>query len=165
MLTLTPATWTVRGTTLALWALAGASVVFWGLKLGGSSGAMPAPLPPARGVVAADPGAIARLLGGAPAVATATASQPTLASRFQLVGVVAGERSGAGAAVISVDGRPARPYRVGSSLDQGLVLQSVRGRSASIASSMSAQPLLTLELPQPRGESPAAQPAAIAAPR
>ena len=164
MLTLTPATWTVRGATLALWALAAASAVFWGLKLGGTSAPVLAPLPPARAVLSADPGAIARLLGGSPDVATATASQPTLASRFQLVGVVAGERSGAGAAVISVDGRPARPYRVGTSLDQGLVLQSVRGRSASIATSMSAQPLLTLDLPQPRSEAPA-QPAAIAAPR
>jgi general secretion pathway protein C len=163
MLTLTPATWTVRGATVALWALAAASTVFWGLKLGGDSSGVLAPLPPARAVVPPDPGAIARLLGGAPALAMA-AAEPTLASRFQLVGVVAGERSGAGAAVISVDGRPARPYRVGSSLDQGLVLQSVRGRTAAIASSMSAQPLLTLELPQPRSELPG-QPAAIAAPR
>lgn len=163
MLTPTPATRTVRGATLALWALAAGSVAFWGLKLGGTSSPVLAPLP-ARAVLAGDPGAIARLLGGAPAMAAATPSQPTLASRFQLVGVVAGERSGAGAAVISVDGRPARPYRVGSSLDQGLVLQSVHGRSASIASSMSAPPLLTLQLPQPRSD-PAAQPAAIAAPR
>ena len=172
MLTLPPATWTVRGATLALWALAAASVVFWALKLGGNASPVRAPLPAARAVVPPEPGAIARLLGGSPAVATA-AAQPTLASRFQLVGVVAGERSGAGAAVISVDGRPARPYRVGSSLDQGLVLQSVRGRTASIASSMSTQPLVTLELPQPRNDAPAqpaaiaapAQPAAIAAPR
>ena len=163
MLTLSPATWTVRGATLALWALAAASVVFWALKLGATSSSALAPLPPARGVVAPDPGAIARLLGGVPTVATATA-QPTLASRFQLVGVVAGERSGGGAAVISVDGRPARPYRVGTSLDQGLVLQWVRGRTAAIAASMSAQPLLTLELPQPRNDVPA-QPAAITAPR
>ena len=163
MLTLTPATWTVRGATLVLWALAAASTVFWGLKLGGTASSTSAPLPPARGVITPDPGAIARLLGGVPAVATA-AAQPSLASRFQLVGVVAGERSGGGAAVISVDGRPARPYRVGTLLDQGLVLQWVRGRSAAIATSMSGQPLLTLELPQPRNDLPA-QPAASAAPR
>ena len=163
MLTPTPATWTVRGATFALWGLAAASAVFWGLKLGGSTAPVLAPLPPTRPVLSADTGAITRLLGGAPATAVA-AAQPTLASRFQLVGVVAGERSGAGAAVIAVDGRPARPYRVGSSLDQGLVLQSVHGRSAVIAAGMSTPPLLTLDLPQARSDAPA-QPAATAAPR
>lgn len=164
MLTPTPATWTVRGATFALWALAAASAAFWGLKLGGSSASVLAPLPPARPVLSADPGAIARLLGSAPAQATAAAPQASFASRFQLVGVVAGEQSGRGVAVISVDGRPARHYRVGTSLDQGIVLQSVRGRTASIAASMTASPLLTLELPSLRSDL-AGQPAAIAAPR
>jgi hypothetical protein len=76
---------------------------------------------------------------------------PALASRFQLLGVAAGERSGGGAAVISVDGKPARPYRVGSIIDEGLVLQSVRGRQAVIAAS-DGKPLLTLELPAPRSD-------------
>jgi hypothetical protein len=44
------------------------------------------------------------------------------------------------------------------------VLQSVHGRSASLAASMTGPPLLTLELPPQRGDLPA-QPAAIAAPR
>jgi general secretion pathway protein C len=163
MLTPMPATWTVRGATFALWALAAASAAFWGLKLGGSSAPVLAPLPPPRAVAAADPGAIARLLGSAPSVALATA-QPSLASRFQLVGVAAGERSGGGAAVISVDGKPARPYRVGTALDEGLVLQSVRGRTAAIAASMTTPPLLTLELPIARADA-VRQPAATAAPR
>lgn len=162
MLTPTP-TWTVRGATFALWGLAAASAALWGLKLGGNSTPVLAPLPPARAVVTADPGAIARLLGGAPSMASA-APQPTFASRFQLVGVVAGERSGGGAAVISVDGRPARPYRVGTRIDEGLVLQSVRGRSASIAASMTTPPVLTLALPPPRADLPG-QAAATAAPR
>jgi general secretion pathway protein C len=164
MLTQTPVTWTVRGATFALWALAAASAAFWGMKLGGSSAPVLAPLPPARPVLSADPGAIARLLGSAPAMATAGAPQPTLASRFQLVGVAAGEHSGAGAAVISVDGRPARPYRVGTRIDEGLVLQSVRGRSASIGESMTTPPVLTLELPTVRADVPP-QPAETAAPR
>jgi general secretion pathway protein C len=164
MLTPTPATWTVRGATFALWALAAGSAALWGLKLGGDSAPALAPLPPARAVMTADPGAVARLLGGAPAMAGAPAEQPTLASRFQIVGVVAGERSGGGAAVISVDGRPARPYRVGARIDEGLVLQSVRGRTASIGASMTTPPVLTLELPALRADLPP-QPAATAAPR
>ena len=163
MLTPMPATWTVRGATFALWALAAASAAFWGLKLGGAGSGVQAPLPPARAVVSVDPAAIGRLLGGVPTAAAAPA-QPTLASRFQLVGVAAGERSGAGAAVIAVDGKPARPYRVGTSLDQGIVLQSVHGRSATIAANMSSPPLLTLELPSPRTDVPAF-PAPVSPPR
>ena len=163
MLTSTPATWTVRGATFALWALAAASAALWGLKLGGDSAAVLAPLPPARAVMTAEPGAVGRLLGSAPSTATA-AAQPTLASRFQIVGVVAGERSGGGAAVISVDGRPARPYRVGTRIDEGLVLQSVHGRSASIGASMTGPAVLTLDLP-PAGADLPPQPAAKAAPR
>jgi general secretion pathway protein C len=135
MLTATPATWTVRGATFALSALAAACTVYWGLKLGGSAGQVNAPVAGPRQVATADPTAIARLLGSAPTAGSGPSTTPvaSLASRFQLVGVVAGERSGAGAAVIAVDGKPARPYRVGAALDEGLLLQSVRGRTATIA--------------------------------
>jgi general secretion pathway protein C len=149
MLTATPATWTVRGATFALSALAAASVVYWGLKLGGSAGLASAPVAGQKQVGPADPAAIARLLGSTPAAAASPMGPPvaSLASRFQLVGVVAGERSGGGAAVIAVDGKPARPYRVGAALDEGLLLQSVRGRTAIIAAQPSGPALVTLELP------------------
>lgn len=152
-----PATWTVRGATFALWALAAASSAYWALKLGGASPSANAPLPPARAVAAVDPAAIARLLGATPAAVAApsAAAPPSLASRLQLVGVVAGEHSGGGAAVISVDGKPARPFRVGSAIDEGLVLQSVRGRTATVASREGGPALLTLELPAPRPGVPA----------
>jgi general secretion pathway protein C len=93
---------------------------------------------------AADPVAVARLLGAAPAVASAAPS-PTLASRFTLVGVVA-SRSHKGAALIAVDGKPAKPFRVGAAVDEGIVLQSVEPRRAVLASS-DGSPALTLELP------------------
>ncbi|MBC5785047.1 general secretion pathway protein C [Ramlibacter sp. USB13] len=160
MWTPTPA-WTVRGATFALWALAAASAVAWGLKLGGQSAPRTVPPAPLRAPAAVDPVALASLLGSAPAAAAATVAAPTLASRFHLVGVAAGAASGAGAAVISVDGKPARPYRVGSSIEEGVVLQSVRGRQAVLASS-AGQPLATLELPPPpapaTGQSPIAVP-------
>jgi general secretion pathway protein C len=161
MLPSTPATWTVRGASFALWALAAASVVFWGLKLGGSSRAVNAPLP-ARAVPAADPAAIERVLGGSPAALVAAAPVPTLASRFQLLGVAAGARSGQGAAIIAVDGKPGRPYRVGSVVDEGLVLQSVQGRQALLGPA-NGPAAVTLELPAPAAAN-AAQ-AASAAPR
>jgi general secretion pathway protein C len=94
------------------------------------------------------------LLGSSPgALAAPAAPVPALASRFQLLGVAAGERSGGGAAVISVDGKPARSYRVGSTLEEGLVLQSVRGRQAVIAS-REGQPVLGC----PQGGCPRASP-------
>ncbi|MDB5749783.1 MAG: hypothetical protein JWP65_204, partial [Ramlibacter sp.] len=89
-----------------------------------------------------------RLLGGVPAGPGAAAAVPvaSLASRFQLIGVAAGASSGGGAAVIAVDGKPGRPYRVGSLVEEGLVLQSVQGRRAVLAA-MGGPPALTLELP------------------
>lgn len=148
MLQSTPATWTVRGATFALWALAAGSVVFWGLKLGGGSRAVNAPPLPARPVAAADPVAIARVLGGAPSAAV-TAPVAPVASRFQLLGVAAGARSGQGAAIIAVDGKPGRPYRVGSVVDEGLVLQSVQGRQATLGPA-NGPAAVTLELPPPK---------------
>jgi general secretion pathway protein C len=86
--------------------------------------------------------AVARLLGAAPAVASAA---PSLASRFTLIGVVA-SRSQKGAALIAVDGKPAKPFRVGAAIDEGIVLKSVEARRAVLAGA-DGSPALTLELP------------------
>jgi general secretion pathway protein C len=83
---------------------------------------------------------------GQSAVAASTPTAPSLSSRFNLIGVVA-NRSQHGAALIAVDGRPAKPYRVGSAIDEGLVLQSVAPRRAVLAASTSGPPLVTLEMP------------------
>lgn len=148
MVTPMPMTWPVRGATFVLWLLAAACAVFWGLRLGAGPGAE-APPGAAPRSLAVDQAAIARLLGSAPAAPgmAAQAPQASLASRFQLVGVAAGARSGAGAAIIAVDGKPARPYRVGSLVEEGLVLQSVQGRQAVLAAQPGGAPVLTLELP------------------
>ena len=148
MVTPMPATWTVRGATFALWLLAAGCAAFWGLRLG-SAPEVAAPPPPGPRAVAVDPAAIARLLGGTSAAPGMAGAAPvaSLASRFQLVGVAAGARSGGGAAVISVDGAPARPYRVGTAIEPGLVLQSVQGRRAVLAAQPGGPPVATLELP------------------
>jgi general secretion pathway protein C len=160
MWTAIPAAWTVRGATFALSALAMASAVAWGLQLGGSGRTVAVPVASVRPVPAADPAAIARLLGGAPAAAGLSAPVATLASRFQLMGVVAGVQSGGGAALIAVDGKPAKPFRVGANVDEGMVLQSVRGRQA-VLGAPNGPALVTLEVPL-RGATPQAP---IAAPR
>ena len=128
--------WLSRTLTLSVWTLALLSVSYWGLKLVGSSGtpvnvaSVTVPLP------ASDPAALARALG--PAVAVATAPLPIAApaidpsTRFQLVGVVA-SRANTGVALISVEGKVARPFRVGSQIADAYLLKSVSTRSATLA--------------------------------
>ncbi|MBA4112099.1 MAG: general secretion pathway protein C [Verminephrobacter sp.] len=144
MVTNSHSIWGVRLTTLLIWALAAASATYWGLRLSVPSPglAVPAmaPTPPAP-----DAQALARLLGAVSAQAPVVASA---SSRFALVGVLAGRESGGGAALIAVDGKPARPYRVGATLEGGLVLQSLGPRQARLGASVDGPAALTLEMPQ-----------------
>ena len=147
MVTNTHSKWGVRLGTLALWALAGASVVYWGLRLSARPVGLavptmaPAPLAP-------DTQAMARLLGVQAANAVAArAPVASLASRFALIGVLAGRSSGGGAALIAVDGQPAKPFRVGAAVDEGLVLQSLDPRQARLGASVDGPATLTLDMP------------------
>ena len=163
MLTSIPAAWTVRGASFSLWALAAASAVAWGLKLSGNQHPVALPPPAARQVAAVDPVARARFLGSAPSAAAMPMASPSLASRFQLIGVAAGAHSGRGAAVISVDGKPARSYRVGAVLEEGVVLQAVHGREAALGAPGRSEPLVVLEVPAL--QTPGALQSPLAAPR
>ncbi len=136
--------WAVAGSTFVLWAVAAASAVFWGLKLIGGGGVEAAALPP-RSPPPADPAAVARLLGATPKVAEA-APVSSLASRFALVGLVA-SRANDGAALIAVDGKPPKPFRVGATVEEGLVLQAVEARRARLGATLQGPAALTLELP------------------
>lgn len=135
--------WMVAGATFALWALVAASAVYWGLKLTARPGGPVAAALAIRAPAPADPVAMARLLGASPAAAAPVAS---LASRFALIGVVS-NRSHRGAALITVDGKRAKPFRVGAAVDEGLILQSVESRRAILAASAGGPPVLTLDLP------------------
>ena len=148
MVTNSHSKWGVRLGTLALWAAAGASVVFWGLRLSAPAAGAAAPVmvPTA---VSPDAQALARLLGAVPAVAGAapTVAAPTLASRFALIGVLSGRNSGGGAALIAVDGKPAKPFRVGAAVEEGLLLQALGPRQAQLGGSMGGAATLTLDMP------------------
>ena len=74
------------------------------------------------------------------------AAAPSLASRFQLQGVMAGGPN-AGAALIAVDGKAAKPFRVGAVVADGLVLQSAQGRRVTLGAAMDGPQSLVLELP------------------
>jgi len=93
--------------------------------------------------------AVVRGLGGAPVAALV---QPSLASRFQLVGAVAGGPL-QGAALLAIDGKPAKPYRLGAVVLDGMVLQSVQARRVSLGATMSGPAILTLDLPVKNQES------------
>jgi general secretion pathway protein C len=49
--------------------------------------------------------------------------------------------------LIVVDGKPAKPFRVGAVVADGLVLQSAEGRRISLGASMDGAQTLLLELP------------------
>ena len=137
--------WGVRLGTLAIWALAAASAAYWGLRLTARPPGMPAPTA-APAPVAADMQAMARLLGAVTAQTPQAAAAP-VSSRFALVGVLAGQQGGSGAALIAVDGKPAKPYRVGATVDAGLVLQSLSPRQARLGAGQDSAATVTLEMP------------------
>jgi len=100
-----------RWSTFLVWALVAASAVFWGLKLAAS----PLSAPPQTVLAQATPGA-----GG---------------DWSPLIGVVAPRAAAArsqGVALIAVDGKPPRAYRVGAVIDGEHVLQAVQARAVAI---------------------------------
>jgi len=140
-------TWSVRGITFGVWLLAVGSAVYWVLQVAATPAGAPMAPPVLRSPPPPDVAAVARLLGGDPASSAPQAgAPPTLASRFVLQGIVASP-SGGGAALIAVDGRPPRPFRVGTAVAEGLVLQSLQGRQAVLGEQRGGPPTLTLELP------------------
>jgi general secretion pathway protein C len=146
MLTVPQSRWGLRLATFVAWALAAACAMYWGLRLGTApAGPVAAVVAPAAAAVV-DPERVARFLGAVPAAAAAATPVAPASSRFALVGVVAGV-SQQGAALIAVDGKPAKPYRVGASVDGNLVLQSVGPRQATLAPAMDAPAAFTLEMP------------------
>lgn len=139
-----------RLSALLVWGLVAAAAVFWTLRLTASS----IPVPPATTLAGTDApsGAdLSRLFGvRAPQAAVAAPVAPDVAGRFKLTGVVAAAGGGrGGVALISVDGKPARAYRVGAQIDPQLTLQSVALRSARIGGGGDGSAAFTLELPPP----------------
>ena len=128
---------------LLVWAAVAYSAVTWGLRWS-AAGANPGQsASSAHTLPTIDSAGVARTLGATPATAVVA---PTLASRFQLQGVLAGGAS-QGAALIVVDGKAAKPYRVGALVADGLVVQSAQGRRVSLGAAMDGPSTLVLELP------------------
>jgi general secretion pathway protein C len=129
--------------SLLLWGVVAFSAVTWGLRWSATGSAPSNAITAVQALPELDVSAAARSLGAAPVQAAAA---PTLASRFQLQGVMAGGPN-AGAALIAVDGKPAKPFRVGAVVADGLLLQSAQGRRVTLGAAMDGPQSLVLELP------------------
>ena len=136
-----------------LWLAAGLSMGYWFLQARGQGSWTPvqglAPSAPQ-----ADTDTVARALGALVA-AEQPAAGPAPVARLQLVGVVAQAR-GQGAALIAIDGQPPRPWRVGTAVTDGLVLQSLDRRSARLGETRFGATTLELKVP-PQPSSGAAE--------
>ena len=124
-----------RWVTFLVWAAVAASAVAWGLKI-----FVQPPAAPPQALVAetgrAARGDLTRLLGVDPPPPVAVkAPVPAADARFKLVGVVSPRSPQAareGLALIAVDGKPPRAYRVGALVEDPHVLQAVNPRGATL---------------------------------
>ena len=117
------------------WALVAGSALFWGLRLTAQAPSVPAQAQLAEPGVGLR-GDLARVLGvSAAAPAASAAPEPAADARFTLLGVVTPRPTSAareGVALIAVDGKPAKAFRVGSVVEAPNVLRSVSARGAML---------------------------------
>ena len=161
MVTLSRNPWSPRLAAGLLWAGAAALAVFWGLTLSAPRQVSAVPQAGGSAPVQASGAAMARVLGVQEGVAAAAPAAPT---RWRLLGVMAGKNSGGGAAVIAVDDQPAKVFRVGSTVADGLVLQSLHNdapRTVSLGAAVDGPASITIELPAIKGIGAAQQPSAV----
>lgn len=136
--------WSLRLITLAVWLVAVLCGAYWALKFVTVKpiSANAAALTPA---IVVDSSAVAKLLGAIDNVAGKATITPA-SSNYALFGL-AMTSGGHGVALIATDGKPAKPYRVGSKVADDLVLKSVSRTEAILATSLSAADGMKLELP------------------
>lgn len=124
-----------RWWTGGVWALAAGSALFWAFKVFVAPPAAPPHTQTAAATVALR-GDLTRLLGAdPPPPVVAAAEEPVADARFQLIGVVSPRSPRAakeGVALIAVDGKPPKAFRVGAVVDGTTVLQSVAARGVTL---------------------------------
>lgn len=158
-----------RWATFLIWALVAATATGWGLRLFVTIPGAPPEVRVADATLALR-GDLTRVLGSDPPPpapdAEAGAPGPAADARFQLVGVVAPRAAAVGAregvALIAVDGRPAKAYRVGARVDQETVLKAVRARGADLGP-RGGPATIALEIAPPAPAATGTLPAATAA--
>jgi general secretion pathway protein C len=143
--------WMIRLTTLSLWGIAAGSAAFWSLQqVGTHAGSPPKVLDTTSSELSLQPPTQQVALALGAKEANGATDEGTLAAaqaRFQLVGVLAQAAWGhkQGVALLSVDGKPAKPYRIGVAIEDGFEVTALTPRTVSIGSKGTAA--FTLELP------------------
>jgi general secretion pathway protein C len=161
----------VRIAALLVWALAAASAVFWGARAFSAAKPIPPGAAVAPNATVATSGPLNKVLGMTLVARAAEAEPVDEDSRFRLLGVVAPRTGsiGGGVALISVGDEPAKPYRVGATIDGDAVLLAVAMRRAEIGP-RGGPASVQLELPSPdsafvsampSGQAPMQQPGAM----
>jgi general secretion pathway protein C len=136
-----------RVSSFVTWTVVALCASFWTLRLMASPPVAPAYTVPVAPSLP-ERADLSRLFG-APGVATTATAQPAASSRFRLLGIAApksGAAADGGVALIAVDGKPARPFRVGAPVDGDLVLVAVDHRKASLGPA-SGPGTVVLEMP------------------
>ncbi len=136
---------------MLVWAAVAATALFWGFKLWVKS----TPVPPQAQMAdntAVARGDLTRLLGvDAPPPVDAAEPEPAPDARFTLVGVVSPRAQAAareGLALIAVDGKPPKTFRVGAVVDGNNILQTVSARGVTLGPKQGAA-LIALNLAPP----------------
>lgn len=130
--------------TVLVWACVAYSTVTWVLRDSAGVKATVANTEEAVLTQDIDTQAVARVLGAQ--LPKATEAAPNAASRFQLVGVLNGDAQ-TSVALIAIDGQPAKPYRVGKAVSDGLVVQSTTSKRVHLGPAVNGPSTLSLELP------------------
>jgi general secretion pathway protein C len=135
---------------LLIWGAVALSAAYWGLRWFGKPLAVPPGTTPAT-MDTTLRGDLSKLLSG-PAPAEGSTEPPpeqaALAGRLQLLGLVAPRDEGgqAGVALLVLDGKPARAYKIGQMVDGDLMVQAITQRNVQIGP-QDGPASVTLELP------------------
>jgi general secretion pathway protein C len=140
----TPNSWTLRLFTLLVWLLVGLCAAYWAFKFV-TSKSIEATAAVAAPTVVVDSKAVGKLLGATDNVAAKAVNTPA-STKFVLFGL-ANSAAGQGYALIALDGKPAKPYRVGTLVADNLLLKSISKTGVILAASLKAPDGVTLELP------------------
>lgn len=127
-----------------LWLGAALSATYWGLRWAGQSDWTPVNTS-LQSSFEANPVAVATFLDATPQEAVQDEA-PVVQTRFALLGLVNQPGEG-GAALISIDDKPPRPYRVGSMVADGLILQSVTAKGVRLAPAEGDRKAVELNMP------------------
>ncbi len=131
---------------LLLWLCVGLSLAYWGWRWWGRTPTEPVPVVAAQRL-AVDTDAVARGLGLTPSGGAPVAVAPPAVNHV-LLGVVR-DRNGDGLALIATNGQPAKAYRVGAAVADGVWLGALGARDATLVAQPGGPAVTRLSLPLP----------------